>query len=73
MDMTKVTILEGKIDNNLWPELVLDTTYVKNNRLTRAIQGNISLQEASTKKAHNLTHLRILGSTVYVLLHEEER
>lgn len=30
MDMTRATILEGNIDNNLWPELVLAMTYIKN-------------------------------------------
>ena len=73
MDMTRATILERNIDDDLWPELVLTMTYIKNNRPTRALQGNISPHEVSTKEAHNLAHLRVLGSTVYVLLHEEER
>ncbi len=37
MDMTKSTILEGNINDDLWPELVLAMTYVKNNRPTRAL------------------------------------
>ena len=65
MDMTRATILEGNIDDELWPELVLAMTYVKNSRPTKALQ-NLSPHEA-------LTHLRILGSIVYVFLHEEER
>lgn len=47
-------------------------TYVKNNRPTRALQ-NLSPHEAHSQEPSNLSHLRILGSTVYVLLHEEER
>lgn len=72
MDMTRATILEGNIDDELWPELVLAMTYVKNNRPTRALQ-NLSPHEAHSQEPSNLSHLRILGSTVYVLLHEEER
>lgn len=28
--MTKATILEGKINNDLWPELMLAMIYIKN-------------------------------------------
>ena len=45
MDITRATILEENIDDDLWPELVLAMTYVKNNRLTRAVQ-NLSPHEA---------------------------
>lgn len=72
MDMTRATILEGNIDDDLWPELVLAMTYVKKNRPTRALQ-NLSPHEAYTHELPDLSHLRILGSTVYVFLHEEER
>lgn len=73
MDLTRATILEGNIDDDLWLELVLAMTYVKNNRPTRALQNNLSPYEAYTHELPNLSHLRILGSTVYVFLHEEER
>ena len=72
MDMTRATILEENIDDDLWPELILTMTYVKNNRPTRAIQ-NLSSHEAYTHKLPNLFHLRILGSTVYVFLHKKEQ
>ncbi len=72
IDMTRATIPERNIDDGLWPELVLAMTYIKNNRPTKALQGIISLHEASTKEAPNLAYLQVLGSTVYVLLHEEE-
>ncbi len=72
MDMTRVTILEGNIDNDLWSELVLAMTYIKNSRPIRALK-NISPHKAHFHKQPNLTYLRVLGSTVYVLLHEEER
>lgn len=39
MDMTSMTILKENIDNNLWRELILAITYVKNNQPTRAIQN----------------------------------
>ena len=73
MDMTRATILEGNINDELWPELVLAMTYIKNNRPTRALANNISPHEAHFHEQPDLSHLRILGSTVYVLIHEEER
>ena len=73
MDMTRATILEGNIDDELWPELVLAMTYIKNSRPTRALADNLSPHEAHFHEKPDLSHLRILGSTVYVLLHEEER
>ena len=72
MDMTRATILEGNIDDDLWPELVLAMTYVENNRPTRALQ-NLSPYETYTHELPDLSHLQVLGSTVYVFLHEEER
>ena len=73
MDMTRATILEGNIDDDLWHELVLAMTYVKNSRPTRALPQNLSPYEALTQDHPNISHLRILGSTVYVFLHEEEQ
>lgn len=70
--MTRATILESNIDDELWPELVFAMTYIKNSRPTRALQ-NLSPHEVHFHEQPNLTHLRILGSTVYVLLHKEER
>lgn len=72
MDITRAKILEGNIDDDLWPELIINTTYIKNCRPTRAL-NNLSPHKAHFHKQLNLTHLRVLGSTVYVLLHEEER
>lgn len=72
IDRTRATILEGNIDNDLWPELVLATTYVKNSQSTKALQ-NLSPYESLTRDHPNISHLRMLGSTVYVFLHEEER
>ncbi len=72
MDMTKATILEGNIDDELWPELVLAMTYVKNSRPTKVLQ-NLSPYEAFTQDHPDISHLRVLGSTVYVFLPEEER
>lgn len=73
MDMTRATILEGNIDDELWPKLVLAMIYNKNNRPTRALAHNISPHKAHFHEQADLSHLRILGSTVYVLIHKEER
>ena len=70
--MIKVTILEGNIDEKLWPKLILAMTYVKNNKLTRALQ-NPSPYKVYSQEPPNLTYLQILGSTIYVLLPEKEQ
>lgn len=45
-------------------------TYIKNLRPTNALQG-LSPHQELFKTPPNLAHLRVLGSTVYVLIHEE--
>lgn len=40
INMTKAIILEGNLDDELWPEIVLVMTYVKNIRLTKTLNGN---------------------------------
>lgn len=72
MDMIRATILEGNIDDELWPELVLAMTYIKNSRPTRALANNLSPHKAHFYEKPDLSHLQILGSTVYILLHEEK-
>lgn len=46
-------------------------TFVKTLRPTKALQG-LSLYQKLFKTLSNLAHLRVLGSTVYILIHEEE-
>lgn len=70
MDMTRATILDGNIDDNLWPEVILAMTQVKNVRPTEALGGN-SPHEAHFKKSPDINYLRVLESTVYVFIHEE--
>lgn len=48
-------------------------TYIKNLRPTEALENNNTPFNAQHEEDPDLTHLRILGSTVYVFLHEEER
>ena len=74
MDMTRATILEGNIDDELWPEIVLAMTYIKNNRPTKALPSNSTPHEVQNpENTTDVSHLRVLGSTVYVFLHGEER
>ena len=42
MGMVRATIFEGRIDDTLWPEIVLAMTYIKNLRPTRVLKGSIS-------------------------------
>lgn len=72
MEMARASIIEGGIDDSFWPEVILAMTYVKHLRPTKALQG-LSPHQELFKTLPNLAHLRVLGSTVYVLIHEEER
>lgn len=71
MDMTRAIIFEGNINNNLWFELVLAMTYVKNSRPTKAMQ-NLSPYKTLIQDYLNILHLWVLGFTVYVFLYKEK-
>ncbi len=55
------------------PEIILAMAYIKNNGPTRALPSNTTPHEAQSQEATDISHLRVLGSKVYVFLHEEER
>lgn len=69
--MTRATILESNINDDLWPEMVLTMTYIKNNCPTKAL-NNLSPHKAYFYKQSSLTYLWILSFTMYVLLHKEK-
>lgn len=70
--MTRAKILEGNLNDELWIEIILAMNYVKNVRLTSALQGKNPYQ-AQQEKSPDMSHLQILGSTVYVFIHDEKR
>ena len=72
IDMARATILDGSIDDDLWLEIILGMTYVKNVGTTSSLEYK-NPHEVHFNKAPELSHLRVLGSTVYVFIHEEER
>ena len=73
IDITRATILEVNINDELWPELILAMTYIKNSRPTRALANNLNFHKTHFHKKPDLSHLRILGSTIYVLLYKKKR
>lgn len=78
IEIVRVTILEEEIDNILLPEIVFAMTDIKNLCLTQALKRLISLTEIQIKDLPNknlssLHYLRVLGSTIYVFLHNEKR
>lgn len=72
MDMARASIIEGGIDDTFWPEVRLAMTYIKNIRPTTALNG-LSPHQKLFNSPPDTTHLRVLGSTIYFLIHEEER
>lgn len=73
MDMTGAIIFKGNINDDLQPELLLAMTYVKNNQPMRVLQNHLSPYEVYTHELPYLSHLQILGSTVYIFLHKEKQ
>ena len=72
MERVRTTIIGGNIPDNLWPEVLLAITHISNLLLTSSL-NDLSPYEESTRLSPELNHLRVLGSTVYVYVHEEER
>ena len=72
MDMARATIIEGNIDDCFGSEVILAMTHIKNLQPTSSLKG-LSPHEELLHDLPDLSHLRILGSTVYVLIHEQER
>ena len=72
MEYVRGTIIRGGITDELWPEILLAITHTSNLLPTLSLY-NVSLFETSAQSLPNLQHLRILGSKVYVFIHEEER
>lgn len=69
--MIIVTILEGNIDDNLWPEIILTMTLVKNVRLINILKSSNSYQFLYNSPS-NVIYLQVLRSIVCVFIHEEE-
>lgn len=73
IEKVRATILEEGIKDTLWPKVVLAITHVKNLRPIQVLEDSISLIKKQDNILPSLQHLRVLGSTVYVFLHEEKR
>lgn len=73
MKMVMATILEGKIEDTFWPEVILAIIHVKNLQPILVLEDSISLIKKQHDILPKLHHLRVLGLTVYVFLYEEER
>ena len=72
MEQVRSTIIVEGIPNKLWPKVLLAITHISNLLLIIALDSR-SFFEASTKFLSKLDHLHILGSTVYVFIHKEEK
>lgn len=72
MDMTWAMIVKGNIEDYFWSEIILAMTHIKNLRFTSMLQG-LSSHKSLHNKPAELSHLRILGSIIYILIHEEKQ
>lgn len=73
MEMIRATILEKKIDNTLWPKIVLAITHIKNLQSTRVLENSISPIKMQNQVLPDLYHFCILDSNIYVFLYKEEQ
>lgn len=71
MEIARVSIIEGGIDDSFWPKMILAITCIKNIRPTKAVQ-RLSPHQEIFKTLPNLAHLQVLGSTVYFLVQTEK-
>ena len=62
----------GGIPDEFWPEILQAITHISYLLPTLSLHG-VSSFDASAQSLPNLQHLRILESTVYVFIYEEER
>lgn len=70
--MAKALIIERVIDDTFWPEVILTMTYIKNIRPTTALKG-LSPYQKLFNTPPDLTHLQVLGLTIYVFIHKEKQ
>lgn len=73
MDMVRSTIIGRSIPDDLWPEIVLAMVHVKNIRPTSSLTDGRTPHELMEKKLPTIDHLQVLGSTVYVFIHEADQ
>jgi hypothetical protein len=71
MERVKAIIAEAKLDKRLWMEIADSVVYLKNRSPTSAVET--TPYEAWYGRKPDLSHLRILGSTVYVHVPKEKR
>jgi hypothetical protein len=71
LERVKSIISEGKLDKQLWMELAQTVVYLKNRSPTTAV--STTPYEAWHGVKPDLSHLRILGSTVYIHIPKEKR
>lgn len=72
MDMTQATIIGGNIPDDLWPKIALAMMHVKNIWPTCTLEGK-TFYKLFENKVSTLDHLRVLGSTIYVLIYKKEQ
>lgn len=61
MDITRATILEANIDDDLSLKLIFAMTYLKNNCFMKALQNNLSLYKTYTYELPNLSTFKYLA------------
>lgn len=72
MDMTHATILDRNIDDDLWLEVILAMSQIKNVKPIKALEGN-NPHKAHFKKSPNINYLQVLGTIIYMFIYKKER
>ena len=72
MEMARSMLKEKHFPNDYWAEVVACATYILNRCPTKSIQ-NIVVEEASSGRKQNVTHMRVFGCMTYAHVPDELR
>lgn len=73
MNIVLTIIFERRIDNTLWPEILLAITHIKNLRPTQVLEGFMNRIKMQNQAILDLHHFIIFVFNVYVLLHKKKQ
>jgi len=62
-------MLHKDVDQNLWADAIKTAVYMKNRVTSRALPAGKKPHELWTGKKPDVSHMRVFGSTCWVVLH----
>src|SRR3954469_16406153 len=72
IEMSRTMLHTAKLSYDFWAEAVNTATYIRNRCISKALDNNITPEELWSGNKPNIRHLRIFGSTAYVLIKDHQ-